>query len=103
MRYDGPYFIDKLKGPAYQVKTMDGKNRMVAVSRGFQINRKVKHTKMMIKMFSLCVNSLLHGTGIVLQHLLGGYKSANNFHCMPTLYSNSERLKKGAPLKVDVK
>ena len=51
-----------------------------------------------------CVNSLLHGIGIVLQRLLGGNKSANN-SLRPTPNSNSECRKKGAlgaPLKVDV-
>ena len=50
------------------------------------------------------MNSLLHGIGIVLQHLLGGNKSANN-SLLPTPNSSSECHKKealGAPLKVDV-
>ena len=81
-------------------------HRITAVSRGFQMNRKVKHTKTMIKlikMFSLCMNSRI---GIVLQHLLGGNKSANNFiFLLPTPNSNCECHKQGAlgaALKVDV-
>ena len=82
-------------------------HRMTVVSREFQMNRKVNAHKVMIKlmkrMFSLCMNSLLCGIGIVLQHMLEGKKSANSSYCQ--LNSNSERRKKGtlgAPLKVDV-
>ena len=84
-------------------------HRMTAVSRGFYLNRKVNAHKVMIKlmkrMVSLCVNSLLHGIGIVLQHLLGGNKNANNSYCQLPILTLNVRCKKGAlgaPLKVDV-
>ena len=71
-------------------------HRMTVVSRGFQMNRKVNADKVMIKltkrMLSLCVNSLLHGIGIVLQHLLGENKSENSSYCqLPILTLNVAR------------
>ena len=71
-------------------------HRMTVVSRGFQMNRKVNADKVMIeltkRMLSLCVNSLLHGIGIVLQHVLGENKSANSSYCqLPILTLNVAR------------
>ena len=46
------------------------------------------HKRLMKRMFSLCVNSPLHGIGIVLPHLHGENKSTNNSNCqlpIPTL------------------
>ena len=47
--------------------------------------QEVNAHKVMIKLtkriLSLCMNSLQHGTGIVLQYLLGGNKSENSSYC----------------------
>ena len=62
------------------------------VSDEQEVNAHKVMIKLTKRMLSLCVNLLLHGIGIVLQHLLGGNKSANSSYCqLPILTLNVAR------------
>ena len=84
-------------------------HRMTAVSGGFQINRKVKLTKVMIelmnRMFILYVNSCTPAWNWYCPTTPAWRKQKCKQSLLPTPNSKSERHKKralGASLKVDV-